>query len=84
MQEFEQLQIISGLEEETEHTMARFLKGLDPNTTEKVELHLTGPLRIFLNWPSKLKSIPRTKGHSLVLIHGQTHKPSPMFKLRSE
>jgi len=38
IREFEQLQIRSGLEEEPEQTMARFLKDLDPGIAEKVDL----------------------------------------------
>jgi len=38
IREFEQLQIRSGLEEEPEQTMARFLRGLDPAIAEKVDL----------------------------------------------
>jgi len=38
IREFKQLQIKSGLEEETKHTMAKFLRGLNPNIAEKVEL----------------------------------------------
>jgi len=38
VREFEQLQIRSGLEEEPEQTMARFLKGLDRRIAEKVDL----------------------------------------------
>jgi len=36
--EFEQLQIRSGLEEEPNQIMARFLRGLDPSIAEKVDL----------------------------------------------
>jgi len=35
--EFEQLKISSGIEEEPEQTMARFLRGLEPNIAEKVD-----------------------------------------------
>jgi len=38
IREFEQLQIRSGLEEEPEQTMARFIRGLDPNLAEKVDI----------------------------------------------
>jgi len=38
IREFEQLQIRSGLDEELEQTMARFLRGLDPTIVEKVDL----------------------------------------------
>jgi len=34
--EFDQLQIRSGLEEQSEHTMTRFLRGLDPSITETI------------------------------------------------
>jgi len=34
----EQLQIRSGIEEEPEQTMARFLRGLEPSNTEKVDI----------------------------------------------
>jgi len=37
IREFEQLQIRSGIEEEPEQTMARFLKGLEPSI-EKVDI----------------------------------------------
>jgi len=38
IQEFEQIQIQSGLEEEPGHTMARILGGLNPSIAEKAEL----------------------------------------------
>jgi len=38
IRESEQLQILSGLEEEPKHTMARFLRGLDSSIAKKVEL----------------------------------------------
>jgi len=38
IREFEQLQIRSGIEEEQDQTMARFLKGLDPGIAEKIDL----------------------------------------------
>jgi len=38
IREFEQLQIRSGLEEEPEQTMARFLKGLELAIAEKVDI----------------------------------------------
>ena len=38
IREFEQLQIRSGLEEEQDQTVARFLKGLDPGIAERIDL----------------------------------------------
>ena len=38
IREFEQLQIRSGLKEEQDQTMPRFIKGLDPGIAEKVDL----------------------------------------------
>ena len=38
IREFEQLRIRSGIEEEPEQTMARFLRGLDPSIIEKVNI----------------------------------------------
>jgi len=36
--EFKQLQIRSGIEEEHEQTMARFLRGLEPSIVKKVDI----------------------------------------------
>jgi len=38
IREFERLQIRSGIEEEPEQTMARFLRGLEPSIAEKVDI----------------------------------------------
>ena len=38
IRKFEQLQIKSGIEEEPEQTMVRFLRGLDPGRVEKVDI----------------------------------------------
>ena len=38
IREFEQLQIRSGIEEEPEQTMARFIRGLDPSLAKKVDI----------------------------------------------
>jgi len=38
LREFEQLQIRSGIEEEPEQTMARFLRGVEPSIAEKVDI----------------------------------------------
>ena len=38
IREFQQLQIRSGIEEEPRQTMARFLRGLEPSITEKVDI----------------------------------------------
>jgi len=38
IREFEQLQIRNGIKEEPEQTMGRFLRGLEPSITEKVDI----------------------------------------------
>ena len=38
IREFEQLQIISGIEEEPEQTMVRFVRGLEPSIAEVVDI----------------------------------------------
>ena len=43
IREFEQLQIMSGIEEEPEQTMARFPRGLESSIAKKVDIHPCWP-----------------------------------------
>ena len=61
IREFEQLQIRSGLEEEQDQTMARFLRGLDPGIAEKVDLQPYWSLEDLCKLAIRWRSTPRVK-----------------------
>ena len=61
--EFEQLQIRSGLDEEPEQTMARFLRGLDPAIAEKVDLQPFWSFEDLCKLATRLRNTPREKGY---------------------
>jgi len=59
--EFEQIQIRSGMKEEPEQTMVRFLRGLEPSIAEKVDIQPYWSFEDVCKHPSRWRSIPKGK-----------------------
>ena len=75
IQEFEQLQIKSGIEEEPEQTMARFIMGLEPSLVEKVDI------RPYWCFEDACKSAIKVEKHSKrrgVFNHPHTKPAAPL------
>jgi len=62
--EFEQLQIRSGIKEDPEQTMARFIRGLDPNLAEKVDIQPYGCFEDVCKVAVKVEKYSKRKGVS--------------------
>jgi len=72
IREFEQLQIMSGIEEEPEQTMARFPRGLESSIAKKVDIHPCWPSEDMCKLAIKVEKYSKGKGYLVA------HTPSPL------